>query len=161
MARLTTSYDAGTVEHQLVDDTIGAALASMVASQPDRLALVARHQDIRWTWDELGEVVERVALGLLTLGIERGDRVGIWSPTCAEWTVLQFACARVGAILVNVNPAYRPIELAYTLGQSGVRLLVTAESFKTSDYLAMIAEVRDELPDARAGGHDRHDRRGW
>ncbi len=145
MARLTTSYDSGTVDTQLVGDTIGAALAAVVSAQPHRVALVARHQDIRWTWEELGEEVERVALGLLTVGIERGDRVGIWSPNCAEWTVLQFACARVGAILVNVNPAYRPNELAYALGQSGVRLLITAESFKTSDYLAMIADVRDEL----------------
>ena len=161
MARLTASHDSGTVATPLVADTIGAALAAVVDAQPDRPALVSRHQDIRWTWGELGEKVEKVALGLLALGIETGDRVGIWSPNCAEWTVLQFACARVGAILVNVNPAYRPDELAYALEQSGVRLLVTAESFKTSDYVAMLASVRQQLPSleravtigaARAGG---------
>ena len=161
MARLTVSHDSGPVATALVTDTIGATLAAVVEAQPDRPALVSRHQDIRWTWGELGEEVEKVALGLLALGIEAGDRVGIWSPNCAEWTVLQFACARVGAILVNVNPAYRPNELAYALEQSGVRLLVTAESFKTSDYLAMLASVREQLPSleravtigtARAGG---------
>ena len=161
MARLTTSYDAGTLEHQLVDDTIGAALASMVASQPDRLALVARHQDIRWTWDELGEEVERVALGLLALGIERGDRVGIWSPTCAEWTVLQFARARVGAILVNVNPAYRPIELAYALRP--IRRATARHRRVVQDIRLPRHDRRSarRAPGARAGGHDRHDRRGW
>jgi fatty-acyl-CoA synthase len=163
MARLTTSYDSGTAASRLVGDTIGAALDAVVASRPDGLALVSRHQDIRWTWEQLNQEVERVALGLLALGIEQGDRVGIWSPNCAEWAVFQFASSRVGAILVVLNPAYRPHELAYALGQSGVRLLVTAESFKTSDYLAMLAAVRDELPalervvtigTARAGAPD-------
>ena len=98
------------------------------------------------SWRELADRTEALALGLLGIGIEPGDRVGIWSPTCFEWTVLQFAAARAGAILVNVNPAYRPSELAYALRQSGVRVLVTARRFKTSDYLAMVAEVRSELP---------------
>ena len=98
------------------------------------------------TWRELADRAEALALGLLGIGVEKGDRVGIWSPTCVEWTLLQFGAARVGAILVNVNPAYRPAELAYALRQSGVRVLVTAPRFKTSDYLAMVADVRDELP---------------
>ena len=146
MARLTTSHDSGSAATQLVGDTIGAALAVTVTRQPDGLALVSRHQGLRWTWEELAEEVERAALGLLALGIEKCDRVGIWSPNRAEWTVLQFACARVGAILVVVNPAYRPNELAYALSQSGARLLVTAEAFKTSNYLDMLAQVRDDLP---------------
>jgi fatty-acyl-CoA synthase len=93
----------------------------------------------------LADQTEALALGLLGIGIEKGDRVGIWSPTCVEWTLLQLAAARVGAILVNVNPAYRTAELSYALRQSGVRVLVTATRFKSSDYLAMVAEVRDEL----------------
>ena len=163
MARLTTSHDSGAAATQLVGDTIGATLAAVVGARPDGLALVSRHQELRWTWEELAEEVERAALGLLALGIEKGDRVGIWSPNCAEWTVLQFASARVGAILVVLNPAYRPHELAYALGQSGARLLVTAETFKTSNYLDMLAQVRDDLPqlervvtigDQRAGHAD-------
>jgi len=146
MGQLTASYDAGIAGAPLVGDTIGVALAKMVDAQPDVEALVSRHQGVRLSYSELGTQVEQVARGLLAVGIETGDRVGIWAPTCAEWTLLQFACARVGAILVNVNPAYRPNELAYALGQSGVRLLVTARSFKTSDYLAMLAGVRGELP---------------
>ena len=146
MGQLTASYDAGTAAAPLVGDTIGVALQKMVVAQPDVEALVSRHQGVRLSYAELGTEVERVARGLLAVGIEIGDRVGIWAPTCAEWTLLQFACARIGAILVNVNPAYRPNELAYALRHSGVRLLVTARSFRTSDYLAMLAGVRAELP---------------
>ncbi len=146
MGRLSSSYDAGGAGAPLVGDTIGGALAKMVEAQPDVDAVVSRHQGIRLSYGQLGEEVEAVARGLLAVGIETGDRVGIWAPTCVEWTLLQFACARVGAILVNVNPAYRPNELAYALRHSGVRLLVTARSFKTSDYLAMLAGVRAELP---------------
>jgi fatty-acyl-CoA synthase len=146
MGPLTASYDAGTAGAPLVGDTIGVALAKMVVAQPDVEALVSRHQGVRLSYSQLGDQVERAARGLLAVGIETGDRVGIWAPTCVEWTLLQFACARIGAILVNVNPAYRPNELAYALRHSGVRLLVTARSFKTSDYLAMLAGVRGELP---------------
>src|SRR5438045_5767185 len=130
----------------LTGQTIGEALAATAARLPDGLALVSRHQDVRLTWSELAARVEDVARGILAIGVEQGERVGIWSPTRVEWTLLQFATARVGAILVNVNPAYRPNELAYALGQSGVRILVTAPSFKTSDYVDMVAAVRDELP---------------
>jgi fatty-acyl-CoA synthase len=113
---------------------------------PDGLALVSRHQGVRLTWRELDGLADDLARGLLAGGIAQGDRVGIWSPTCVEWTQLQMAAGRIGAILVNVNPAYRPGELSYALSQSGVRLLVTAARFKTSDYLAMLAEVRPNLP---------------
>ncbi len=146
MGRLSFSYDAAAADEALSGDTIGTALAKTVHAHPDVDAVVSRHQGIRLSYGQLGEEVEAVARGLLKLGIETGDRVGIWAPTCVEWTLLQFACARVGAILVNVNPAYRPNELAYALRHSGVRLLVTARSFKTSDYLAMLAGVRAELP---------------
>ena len=140
------SYASGASERPLSGETIGDCLASTAQRLPDGLALVSRAQGVRLTWPELFDRTEALALGLLGIGIEKGDRVGIWSPTCVEWTVLQFAAARVGAILVNVNPAYRPAELAYALRQSGVRVLVTAPRFKTSDYLAMVADVRDELP---------------
>ncbi len=100
----------------------------------------------RWTWSELGADVDAVARGLVAAGIEKGDRVGIWAPNCAEWTLIQYATAKIGAILVNVNPAYRTHELAYAVNQSGLSLLVSASSFKTSDYRAMLEEVRDECP---------------
>src|SRR5438270_11656543 len=140
------SYASGPSAQPLSGQTIGEALAATAARLPDGLALVSRHQDVRLSWRELDQRVEDVALGLLAIGVEKGERVGIWSPTCIEWTLLQFAADRGGAILVNVNHAYRPAELAYALQQSGVRVLVTAESFKTSDYLAMVAEVRADLP---------------
>ena len=140
--RLSVSYDSGPTDMPLPEETIGACLARVVRENGDRLALVSRHQGIRLTYSEFGREVERVALALLALGIERGDRVGIWSPNCAEYAYVQFACARVGAILVVINPAYRPNELAYALNQSGLRLLVTARSFKASDYHAMLVEVR-------------------
>ncbi len=140
------SYASGPSARALTGQTIGEALAATAARLPDGLALVSRHQDVRLTWSELAAEVRDVARGLLAIDIEPGDRVGIWSPTRVEWTLLQFATARVGAILVNVNPAYRPAELAYALGQSGVRMLVTAPSFKTSDYVDMVASVRASLP---------------
>jgi fatty-acyl-CoA synthase len=126
--------------------TVGAYFSAIAARQPTAEALVSVHQGIRWTYAEFAAQVERVALALMALDIAKGDRVGIWSPTCAEWSVLQLATARVGAILVNVNPAYRSSELKYALAHSGVRVLCTARAFKTSDYLAMIAEVRAQLP---------------
>jgi fatty-acyl-CoA synthase len=142
---LSISYSAGEKSGTLSNETIGALLAAVIARQPDSPALVARHQDIRLTYAELGHEVERVACSLLALGIGKGDRVGIWAPNCAEWTYVQFAAASAGAILVNVNPAYRAQEMAYAVSQSGVRFLVTAPSFKASDYIERIAEVRSEL----------------
>jgi len=140
------SYASGASTQPLSGDTIGESLAATAGRLPNELALVSRAQDVRLTWQELADQAEAVALGLLVIGIEKGDRVGIWAPTCVEWSLLQLGAARVGAILVNVNPAYRPAELAYALRQSGVRVLVTAPRFKTSDYVAMVAEARDGLP---------------
>ena len=103
-------------------------------------------RDRRWTWAELDRDVDALARGLMAAGLGKGDRVGIWAPNCAEWTLTQFATAKIGAILVNVNPAYRTHELAYALQQSGTRLLISAPSFKTSDYRAMVEEVIDTTP---------------
>ena len=142
----TLAIDAGT-RTTLLDETIGANLRSTVARFGTDEALVSRHQGVRYSYEELWNEVEEVARGLVALGIQRGDRVGIWAPNCAEWTLTQFATARIGAILVNVNPAYRPAELVYALRQSGVRMLVLAERFKASEYLEMLASVRAELVD--------------
>jgi fatty-acyl-CoA synthase len=143
------AYAHGTSDVPLMGETIGANLDRAVAAHGEREALVSRAQDVRLTYAELGAAVDRVATGLLARGIEKGDRVGIWSPNRAEWVLAQYATAKVGAILVNVNPAYRTHELAYALRQSGVRLLLSAASFKTSDYAAMVDEVRGDLDDLR------------
>jgi fatty-acyl-CoA synthase len=135
------SYSHGTSDTPLLGDTIGANFERAAARFPDRPALVSRHQDVRLTYAELGAAVDAAAAGLLRAGIAAGDRVGIWAPNCSEWVVIQYATAKVGAILVNVNPAYRTHELEYVLRQSGVRLLFSASAFKTSDYAAMIDEV--------------------
>src|SRR4051795_12345116 len=135
------SYSHGTSETPLLGDTIGVNFARTAARFRDRPALVSRHQDLRLTYAQLEAAVDAVAGGLLRFGIRAGDRVGIWAPNCAEWVVVQYATAKVGAILVNVNPAYGTHELEYVLRQSGVRLLFSASAFKTSDYAAMIAEV--------------------
>ncbi|HEX4538643.1 MAG TPA: AMP-binding protein [Acidimicrobiales bacterium] len=140
------SYANGISNNPLLGETIGVNFERTVASFPDREALVSRHQGLRYTYQRLNEAVDVVARGLLDLGLEVGDRVGIWSPNCAEWVLVQYATAKTGLILVNINPAYRTSELAYALGQSGCRLLVAASSFKDSDYAAMIDEVRPELP---------------
>ena len=138
------AVDAGPTDTPILDETIGANLARTVEGHGDRDALVSVHQDIRWSYRELGERVEELARGLLGLGLEVGDRVGLWSPNHAEWTLLQYATAEIGVILVTINPAYRSHELAYVLDQSGCRVLVAAPTFKTSDYVAMVAEVRAE-----------------
>jgi fatty-acyl-CoA synthase len=140
------SYDAGPTGTPILEETIGANFERTVATYPDTLALVDRGQGLRYTYAELNAEVDLVARGLMARGIEKGDRVGIWSPNCAQWIVTQLATAKIGAILVNVNPAYRVHELAYALGQSGMRMLISATSFKTSDYAAMIDEVRPRVP---------------
>ena len=136
----------------LLGDTIGVNFQRTAARFADRPALVSRHQDVRLTYAELDAAVDAAAAGLLRAGIRAGDRVGIWAPNCAEWVIVQYATAKVGAILVNVNPAYRTHELEYVLRQSGVRLLFSASAFKTSDYAAMIDEV------SGGGRHARADR---
>ncbi|MCY9786085.1 AMP-binding protein [Nocardiopsis sp. EMB25] len=144
-----SSYSSGTSDTPLLGDTIGANLARAVAAHPDREALVDRAGGVRLTYREFDAVVDRVALGLLDLGVAKGDRVGVWSPNRAEWVYTQYATARIGAVMVNVNPAYRTHELEYVLGQAGISVLVAAPSFKTSDYAAMIDEVRGRCPDLR------------
>ena len=140
------AYVHGASDVPLLGETIGQNLDRTTASFPDRDALVSVHQGIRQTYAEFHAAVEEVARGLLALGIEPGDRVGIWSPNNAEWATLQYATAKVGAILVNVNPAYRTSELAYALGQSGVSTLVLARGFRTADYVAMVDEVAEQVP---------------
>jgi fatty-acyl-CoA synthase len=140
------SYVHGRADQPLLGETIGENLERTVAAQGDREALVVRHQDVRWTYEELDERVDRLARGLVAAGLEAGDRVGIWAPNCAEWVLVQFATAKVGVILVNVNPAYRTSELEHALRQSGCRMLIAATAFKTSDYAGMIEEVRTSLP---------------
>ena len=143
---LTTSHAVGSVDQPLLEETIAANLERTVAAYPDREALVSRHQGIRYTYAELDAAVDEVARGLLALGLERGDRLGIWSPNRAEWVLIQYATAKIGVILVTVNPAFRTSELEYVLSQSGCRMLVAATSFKTSDYVAMVDEVAPSVP---------------
>ena len=144
------SIARGPVDVPLLDMTIGKALHKAVQAWGDDLALVSRHQGIRWTWEELEDQVNRVATGLLRLGVRKGHRVGIWAPNCAEWTVIQFATARIGAILVTINPAYRTSEVEYALNKVGCAVLVTAAAFKSSDYVAMLREIgREKLPHLR------------
>jgi fatty-acyl-CoA synthase len=136
----------GETDVPLLDETIGDNFRRTAATYPDREALVEVASGRRWTWSALDRDVSAVARGLLGAGIAKGDRIGIWAPNCAEWTLLQYASAEIGAILVNVNPAYRTHELAYAVNQSGLRLLVAASSFKTSDYRAMVDEVVSTSP---------------
>ena len=139
------SYSHGTSPCALLGETIGENLRRVAAAHPDSEAVVEVTTGRRWTYAQLDTDCDTVALGLLEAGIKTGDRVGIWAPNCAEWVLLQYATARIGAILVNINPAYRSFELGYVLRQSGIRLLFSAESFKSSNYRAMIGEVSGEL----------------
>ena len=145
-----TSYASGASTTPLLGVTIGRQLAITTERNPSALALVSRHQGIRLSYGELWEQVDTCARAFLDLGLAKGDRVGIWAGNCAEWLVVQYATARVGAILVNVNPAYRRHELRYALAKSGVSVLVAARSFRTTDYVSMIEDVRSELPQLRA-----------
>ncbi|MET0997974.1 MAG: AMP-binding protein [Marmoricola sp.] len=135
------SYARGETSPALIEETIGANFEATVASYGDQEALVEFASGRRWTYDELDRDVNAFARGLIGAGIEKGDRVGVWSPNCAEWTIAQYASAKVGAILVNVNPAYRTHEFSYAVNQSGLKLLVSAESFKTSNYREMVEET--------------------
>ncbi|PXX92370.1 AMP-binding protein [Marinobacter vulgaris] len=145
------SYTSGTSETPLLGMTIGEMLDRTAEKYPDTEALVALHQNIRWTYKEFQQKVNEAARAFMAIGVERGDRVGIWSPNRYEWTVTQFATAKVGAILVNINPAYGVHELEYALNLAGMRFLVTADSFKTSDYRKMIYELAPELHASQPG----------
>jgi fatty-acyl-CoA synthase len=144
------SYAHGVSDVPLLGETIGANLERTVGRFGDREAVVSCHQGARLTYAELDAAVDRLASGLIAAGIAKGERVGIWAPNCVEWVLVQFATAKVGAILVNINPAYRTHELEYALRQAGVKLLVSARAFKTSDYMAMVDEVRGGLPALQA-----------
>ena len=143
------SYASGTADVPLLGDTIGAVLDRAAAEHPDGDALVEVATGRRWTYRELAAEVDAVALGLHAAGVRTGDRVGIWAPNVAEWLFVQYATAKVGAILVNVNPAYRTHELEFVLNQAGVSVLVAAPSFRSADYAAMIEEVRPRCPALR------------
>ena len=140
------SYTSAIAEQPLLGETIGANLERTVARWGDREALIDVPTHRRWTYSELDVEVDELALGLLTRGVAAGDRVGVWSPNCAEWVLLQYATAKIGAVLVNVNPAYRSHELAYVVNQSGLRLLVSAVRHRGSDYRGMVDQVRGECP---------------
>jgi fatty-acyl-CoA synthase len=140
------SYARGSSSQPLLEETIGQNLTATVARFGGRDALVEYSTGRRWTYDEFEADVDVVALGLLALGIVKGDRVGIWAPNCAEWALVQYATAKLGAILVNINPAYRTHELAFVAKQSGIRTLVAIPEFKGSSYADMIESVRDEVP---------------
>jgi fatty-acyl-CoA synthase len=140
------SYAHGTADRPLVGDTIGASFEQTVARVPDSEALVSCHQDVRYTYAELDDAVDLLATGMLRAGLQQGDRVGVWGPNRAEWTLTQYATAKLGVILVNINPAYRTNELEYALGQSGCRWIIAAPELKGSSFVDMVAEVRPNLP---------------
>jgi fatty-acyl-CoA synthase len=136
----------GELEPPLLEETIGANFARTAAQHAEREALVEVASGRRWTWAELDRDVDDLARGLIAAGLEPGDRAGIWAPNCAEWTMVQYAAAKAGVVLVNINPSYRTHELAYAVNQSGLRLLLAATGFKTSDYRGMVEQVRDQCP---------------
>ncbi|BBX68398.1 AMP-binding protein [Mycolicibacterium psychrotolerans] len=140
------SYDAGPTDAPILEETIGANFERIAATFADTDALVDVPTGRSWTYAELDAEINVVARGLMARGIAPGDRVGIWAPNSAEWVIVQFATAKIGAILVNVNPAYRTHELVYVLEQSGLRTLFAATSFRSSDYVAMVAEVLPQVP---------------
>ncbi|GAA4651122.1 AMP-binding protein [Kistimonas scapharcae] len=138
------SYTSGTAKQPLLGMTIGEMLDITADRFPDREALIVRHQSIRWSWRKLREKTDACARALLAIGVEQGDRIGIWSPNRAEWTLTQLAAARIGAILVNINPAYRAPELKYAMNLCAIRFLVTAEQFKHSDYIGMLQSLLND-----------------
>ena len=145
------SYTSGSSDTPLLGLTIGDLFDQTVARYPDNEALVVRHQDIRYTYRQLQAQVDRCARALMALGAARGERLGIWAPNCAEWTIVQLASAKLGVILVNINPAYRLHEVEYALNQSGCAYLVIAPQFKTSNYSQMVYDLAPELATAQPG----------
>ncbi|MGI9085024.1 MAG: AMP-binding protein [Aeromicrobium sp.] len=146
---MTLSQDAGPTTDPLLEETIGENFARAVDEHGDREALVDHASRRRWTYAELARAVEGCALGLAALGVTKGDRVGIWAPNCPGWVLVQYATARLGAICVNINPAYRSHELGYVVKQSGLRTIVAVPEFKGSSYVDMIDEVRSDSPELR------------
>ena len=142
---MSESLVRGATTPPLLECTIDEMLSATIARAGERNALVSRHQDVRWSYAEFGHRVEEVAAGLLSLGLSTGDRVGIWAPNCAEWALAQFAAAKAGMVLVNINPAYRLSEVEYTLNKVGVKALICADRFKTSDYAGMLEDLAPEI----------------
>jgi len=149
-----TSYVFGPIDRPLIEKTVGGFFDEIATKYADSDALVSRHQGVRLTYARLKALVDELAIALLGFGVHQGDRIGIWSPNNLEWVLTQFATAKVGAILVNINPAYRVAELEYALNQSGVSVLITARRFKTSDYHWMITELAPEVRELPKIGHD-------
>jgi len=145
------SYTCGTAEYPLLGMTIGEMLDVIATKYPDTEAVVSVHQNIRWTYKEFREKVNEVGRALMGLGVEKGDRVGIWAMNHAEWIVVQFATAKIGAIMVNINPAYRTYELEYALKQAEIQTLILQGRFKTSDYVGMFYEACPEAYEQKAG----------
>ncbi|MDH3597014.1 MAG: AMP-binding protein, partial [Rhodospirillales bacterium] len=148
---LTASYVHGVSMTPLMGATVGALFDRTAERWPDNTALVVRHQNVRWTYRELRREVDALAAGLLAVGLAPGDRLGIWSPNNAEWIVTQFATAKAGVVLVNINPAYRLPEVRYALTKTGCKALVTAAAFKTSNYIEMLRELAPEIADCAPG----------
>ncbi len=155
-APLTTSYLRGPASQPLLNETIGQCFDRIAATFPEREALVVRHQNIRWNFREYRQQVNALASGLLALGVQPGDRVGIWSPNRVEWCLTQFATASIGAIMVCINPAYRLYELEYALNKVECKVIITAEKFKTSEYLKMLNELAPEIARCAPGHLDAH-----
>ena len=143
------SYSSGIGDIPLLGETIGACVDRVAAAFPENEAVVSVHQNVRLTYRELRETTDVCARGLMALGVKHGDRVGIWSTNCIEWVIAQYATPKIGAILVNINPAYRSSEASYALRQSGVSVLLVQIRHKTSDYVEIVREIRDALPDLR------------
>ncbi len=151
MTERAPSYMHGASDQAMIGDTIGVHFDRTVARFGDRPGLIVHQQGINWTWAELAERVEAFAAGLVAIGLQPGERIGIWSPNNAEWVITQFATAKAGLILVNINPAYRLTEVEYVLNKVGCKALITATRFKTSDYIGMVNTLAPELPIARPG----------
>jgi fatty-acyl-CoA synthase len=145
MIPLEQSHVRGSISTPLIEDTISHFFDQAAERWADREALVSRHQNIRWSYRELQRQIDTFAAGLLALGLGKGDRVGIWSHNNAEWVITQFATAKAGLILVNINPAYRRAELIYALNKVGCKALITMPAFKTSNYIEMLQDVAPEL----------------
>ena len=151
MQKLKKSYFIGEGNGQLLYETIGSCFERVAKGNPDGHAIIVKHQGIRWSYQELYEQVDRLSVGLLALGLKPGDRVGIWGPSSIEWVMTQLATARIGAIMVCINPAYRLYELEYALNKASCKAIITAEKFKSSDYLTMLNELAPELKHSQAG----------
>jgi fatty-acyl-CoA synthase len=143
-----SSYVQGACDAPLIGTTIGQLFDLIADAHADREALVIAHQNVRWTYAELKRRVDELAVALIRLGLEPGDRLGIWAPNCAEWVLTQFASAKMGAVLVNINPAYLRDELQYALNTVECRALIVAPGFRKIDYLAILRELSPEMTDA-------------